>query len=271
MASLPFPGILYSCTETAHRVGEQLVPEHVLCLVVAGRLHFYTPLGAQVYETGALVLVHRHQLVKTTKVPPVGGQFKSISIFLDQAALRGYAARHQLAATAPYRGPTLRPLSHDPFIEGFFSSLLPYFDQPAPPSPALIELKVQEAVGLLLRADPALGHWLFNFAEPGKIDLETFMLQHYTFNVPLAQFAKLTGRSLASFKRDFQRIFNSAPQRWLHQQRLGQAHYLIAQHQQPPAKTYLEVGFENLSHFSTAFKQHFGYTASHLAQQALSH
>ena len=96
------------------------------------------------------------------------------------------------------------------------------------------------------------------------------MLQHYTFNVPLAQFAKLTGRSLATFKRDFQRVFHTAPQRWLHQQRLGQAHFLIAQHQQPPAKTYLEVGFENLSHFSTAFKQYFGYTASHLAQQALS-
>jgi AraC-like DNA-binding protein len=28
---------------------------------------------------------------------------------------------------------------------------------------------------------------------------------------------------------------------------------------------YLEVGFENLSHFSTAFKQEFGYTASSLA------
>ena len=123
---------------------------------------------------------------------------------------------------------------------------------------------------LLLRADPELRHWLFNFDEPGKIDLETYMRQHFTFNVPLGQFARLTGRSLATFKRDFQRIFNSAPQRWLHQQRLEQAHFLIAQHQPPPGKTYLEVGFENLSHFSTAFKQYFGYTASHLARQALA-
>lgn len=261
-------GILYSCEEVVHRVGEQFVPEHVLTCIVAGETQFYTPLGAQAYGAGTLVLVHRHQLVKTTKVPPARGNFKAINVILDQAALRRYAAAHGLAATAPYLGPALRPLSHDPFVQGFFSSLLPYFDHPVPLSPALLELKVQEAIGLLLRADPDLRHWLFNFDEPGKIDLETFMLQHFTFNVPLARFAKLTGRSLATFKRDFQRIFSTAPQRWLHQQRLGQAHFLIAQHQQPPAKAYLEVGFENLSHFSTAFKQHFGYTASHLAQQA---
>jgi AraC family transcriptional regulator, exoenzyme S synthesis regulatory protein ExsA len=268
MAPPSFSGILYSCTEAAHRVGEQFVAEHALSFVVAGEMQFYTPQGTQVYGAGSVALVQRHQLVKTTKMPAAAGHFKAINIVLDQVALHRYAAAHQLAATAPYQGATLRPLSDDVFIQGFFSSLLPYFDQPATLSPALVELKVQEAIGLLLRHDPALRQWLFNFDEPGKIDLEAFMLQHYTFNVPLSQFARLTGRSLATFKRDFQRLFNTAPQRWLHQQRLNQAHFLIAQQQQAPAKAYLEVGFENLSHFSTAFKQHFGYTASHLAQQA---
>lgn len=271
MAPSSLPGILLSCDEVAHRVSEQFVAEHILSFLVAGETRFYTPLGAQAYGAGTPALVLRHQLIKATKVPPAGGPFKAINIMLDQGALRRYATAHQLAATAPYLGPPLRTFSGDGFMQGFFSSLLPYFDQPAHLSPALIELKVQEAIGLLLRADPELRNALFNFDEPGKIDLETFMLQHYTFNVPLTHFAKLTGRSLATFKRDFQRIFHAAPQRWLHQQRLAQAHFLIAQHQQPPAKAYLEVGFENLSHFSTAFKQRFGYTASHLAQQALAH
>lgn len=270
MSSPPFASILYSCNEAAYRVSEQFVPEHVLSFLVAGETQFYTLQGTQVYGASTLILVQRHQLVKTTKVPPVGEPFKAINIILDQAALHRYAATHQLLATAAYQGPTIRPFSNDPFMRGFFSSLLPYFDQPTHLAPSLVELKVQEAIGLLLRADPDLRDWLFNFDEPGKIDLETFMLQHYTFNVPLRQFAKLTGRSLATFKRDFQRIFSVSPQRWLHQQRLSQAHFLIAQRQQPPARAYLEVGFENLSHFSTAFKQYFGYTASRLAQQAVS-
>ena len=55
------------------------------------------------------------------------------------------------------------------------------------------------------------------------------------------------------------------PEWWLHRQRLEQAHHLIAKQQQAPAAVHLEVGFETLPHFSTAFKQLFGYTASSLA------
>lgn len=271
MAALSSSCVLYSYDEVVRRRREQFAAEHVLSFLVAGESRLYTPLGTQLYGAGTLALVRRHQLVKTTKVPPVGGTFKCINIVLDEPALHHYAATHQVAATAPYVGAGTRTLSHDPFIRGFFSSLLPYFEQPGHLSPTLANLKVTEAIELLLSADPNLRHWLFDFDQPGKIDLETFMLQHFTFNVPLSQFAKLTGRGLATFKRDFQRIFSTSPQRWLHQQRLGQAHFLIGQHQQPPAKAYLEVGFENLSHFSTAFKQPFGYTASQLARHATPH
>ena len=51
---------------------------------------------------------------------------------------------------------------------------------------------------------------LFDFNEPFKIDLEAYMNMNYTFNVPMEKFAKLTGRSLATFKRDFKKIFNAS-------------------------------------------------------------
>lgn len=63
---------------------------------------------------------------------------------------------------------------------------------------------------------------------------------------------------------DFQKIFVQSPEKWLLQKRLEEAHYLIMQKQQNPGSVYLEVGFENLSHFSVAFKNHFGYNASSL-------
>jgi AraC-like DNA-binding protein len=45
--------------------------------------------------------------------------------------------------------------------------------------------------------------------------------------------------------------------------RLKEAHFLIAERNQKPSDAYIEVGFENLSHFS--FKQMFGYNPSSLA------
>jgi len=88
------------------------------------------------------------------------------------------------------------------------------------------------------------------------------MIRSFTFNVEMKQFAYLTGRSLATFKRDFEKIFHRSPGRWLHQKRLAQADYLIREKGKKPSDVYLEVGFEDLSHFSFAFKKEFGKAPS---------
>lgn len=85
------------------------------------------------------------------------------------------------------------------------------------------------------------------------------MQQNYIFNLPLQRFAYLTGRSLSTFQRDFLKIFETTPQRWLTQKRLELAHYLIEDKKMKPSEAYIEAGFENLSHFSRAFKAEFGY------------
>jgi len=60
---------------------------------------------------------------------------------------------------------------------------------------------------LLLQINPAFKNILFDLDQPGKTDLAEFMQQHFRFNVELKRFAYLSGRSLATFKRDFEKIF----------------------------------------------------------------
>jgi AraC-like DNA-binding protein len=115
-----------------------------------------------------------------------------------------------------------------------------------------------------MQVDLSLRHCLFNFTDPGKIDLEEFMCKNFMFNVSLETFAKMTGRSLSTFKRDFGKVFNSSPSRWLKKKRLEHAHYLIKVKRKTPSDVYLEVGFENLSHFSSSFKEAYGYNPSAL-------
>lgn len=123
---------------------------------------------------------------------------------------------------------------------------------------ALGILKVKEAVQLLLHVQPALREFLFDFSEPHKIDLEKFMLSNFHFNVPVEKFAQLTGRSLAGFKRDFQKTFAMSPRQWLQEKRLTEARHLIERKNKKPSAIYLDLGFESLSHFSHAFKKKFG-------------
>jgi len=73
----------------------------------------------------------------------------------------------------------------------------------------------------------------------------------------MKKFGYLTGRSLTTFKRDFKKAFNNTPQKWITQKRLELARSQMLKKRQKPVDVYLETGFENLSHFSFAFKKHF--------------
>jgi len=59
----------------------------------------------------------------------------------------------------------------------------------------------------------------------------------------------MTGRSLSAFKRDFKAIFNETPGRWLIQKRLQEAYFLIDKKNKKASEIYLDLGFEDLSHF----------------------
>lgn len=73
---------------------------------------------------------------------------------------------------------------------------------------------------------------------------------------------------LAGFKRDFEKAFQAPPRKWLQEKRLKEAHYLIHKKKQKPGDIYLDLGFENLSHFYTSFKQKFGMTPEMLSHQS---
>jgi len=254
--------LLYSCVDQKQRGSEQLIVEHALGYLISGEIHLQTNNGVIVLEEGSIGIMRRNQLVKSIKVPPPGGVFKSLNIFITQDFLRKYCAENKIEAQEKYTGAPMIQLSPDPFLKGYFDSLVPYFDSRAPASDNMADLKTKEAVELILRRGPEFYRYLFDFTEPYKIDLEAYMNQNYMFNVPTSQFARLTGRSLASFKRDFEKVFNTSPGQWLQQRRLSEAYYLIREKGRKPSDVYLDVGFENLSHFSYSFKKTFGMAPS---------
>jgi AraC-like DNA-binding protein len=259
--STSFENMLYSCSSTLQRATEQFIEVHALAHVLSGELHFTTIKGTKILKAGSLGLIKRNQLVKATKVPPPGAEFKSINIFFNQEILRSYRSEHHLQSSGQMEGEIFE-IRVDSFMNGFFQSLQPYFEKPERMTTLLTELKTKEAIELILTSRPPLLEVLFDFSEPYKIDLEAFMQKHFKFNISIDVLARLTGRSRAGFKRDFEKIFHTSPGQWLKQKRLQEAFYLIKVKGIKPSVAYLEVGFENLSHFSYAFKKQFGINPS---------
>ena len=105
---------------------------------------------------------------------------------------------------------------------------------------------------------------LFDFNAPWKIDLLEFMEKNYAYDLTIEDIAHYTGRSLAAFKRDFRKISDLPPQKWLIEKRLKVAQEKLLHEKKKVSEVYLEVGFKNLSHFSTAYKKKFGYSPSNV-------
>lgn len=259
------PSVIYSCYFDVHREGEQFVPEHVLTYQLAGTMLVYDGKKEYCVQEGSFCFARRNQLAKFVKRPPEGKEFRSVAVIIDQATLKDISIGMGYTAGRGNTGDNLYVLPSDKLIAAYMESLRHYESLPYKGNETLFSLKVKEAVLLLLRTHPQLKNVLFDFTEPGKIDLEQFMNRHFHFNVELKRFAYLTGRSLATFKRDFEKIFHLSPSRWLQQKRLEQAYYLIKQKGASPSDVYLEVGFENLSHFSFSFKKMYGVAPSRLA------
>lgn len=257
-----FP-ITFSCYFTRYRIGEQFVPEHAIGYVVSGAFEVNDNNGPITYNAGGVYFCRRNQLAKFVKQPGETGEYRSVSIYFDQDTLRNFSLEYGYSAGKPLHTPAFITLTGHTVLRNYMESLRNYEDVlKKETSGNLLAIKQKEALILLLQAQPELKNVLFDFSEPGKIDLEAFMNRNFHFNVDLSRFAYLTGRSLSTFKRDFEKIFHTTPSRWLLQKRLQEAYYLIREKRRIASDIYLDLGFEDLSHFSFAFKKQYGVAPS---------
>lgn len=164
----------------------------------------------------------------------------------------------------PYR---VTKLARSPILKGLFKSLEVYLEANIVPDHSVMILKTREALHGLLQAKPELIHTFIDFSRPEKADLLRFMENNFTQKLSLEHFARLTGRSLATFNRDFRKVFNCPPYQWIKQQRLLLAKRLLTFTPKIPSAVYLEVGFEDLAHFSRSFKKQFGINPSEVQKE----
>lgn len=148
------------------------------------------------------------------------------------------------------------------FLEGYFHSMLNYFRGIDRPPDQILVLKLKELLLTLMVSNPLLTTYFHNLADSSKPSLHQVMEKNFCFNLKLEDFAELSHRSLSTFKRDFQEVYKERPGKWLLQRRVHRASHLMANSEISISEVAYESGFENLSHFSRAFKQITGLSPS---------
>lgn len=212
---------------------------------------------------GECAFIRRNNRVTLTKQPKDDEQYSGIFMMFQRNFLReiyNKLEKKQIPVDTDKFEDSVIKLKSNPDIESLFGSMKPYFNSEYNPSEDLMNLKLEEGVHALLNQKQKFYATLFDFTEPWKIDIIDFLEENYMYDLKIEEIAHFTGRSLTTFKRDFKKISSLSPQKWLIEKRLRVAFDKIRNGNKKVSDVYLEVGFKNFSHFSSAFKKQFGFS-----------
>lgn len=242
---------------------EHFVQEHFFLYLVKGTMQGFDGHKHYTLKSGECCIVRKNHLARYNK-QKINDQFEKVIVVFDELFLRNFATNHRLSETTTNSDSAFIKIKQSDLLPNFIKSLSPYYSHTGKIDETFSSVKREELLLILLQTNPELNDLFFDFGIPQKINLEEFMNRNYKFNVSIDRFAYLTGRSLTVFKKDFEKIFNDTPSRWLVKKRLQEAYFQIDKEGKKASDIYLDLGFEDLSHFSFAFKKRFGVAPSRL-------
>lgn len=184
---------------------------------------------------------------------------KAFMVFFEEAVITGFLSRcaRSVQQRAAQRSYCLVDRGGDVFRR-FFASLETELQ-----TPAYVRLKLDELLQLFAwRAGDSDFMPLLQTMQhqTPKRNLVRLLEQHDLIHLSVQDLARLSGRSLSTFNRDFKAIYQVTPKRWLQDKRLTRARRLLADPARTVTQVAGEVGYDNVSNFIKAFKTKFGDT-----------
>jgi AraC-like DNA-binding protein len=202
--------------------------------------------------------------------------FKSILIFFDNAALTDFYlkyARHinKIKQKHTIKAEPFVNFKKDAVVLNFINSLDLLLQSNKAISVEMRQIKLEELLLHLLETHPVE---LLSFQVNERKDLDDLEIKkvvesNVTSNINIEELAFLCNVSLSTFKRRFEKIYCTSPNKWILQQRMELAKHLLQGHREKPSAVFHKVGYENHSSFSQSFKQYFGISPKDCQLQSM--
>ncbi|UFH54572.1 helix-turn-helix transcriptional regulator [Spirosoma sp. KNUC1025] len=246
---------------------EVFFEEHAVIVVLEGEKKFSSPTQELHVRKGDILFFQRGCYSMNESID---SSYRSLVFFVNEKLLKEFVSQHlTLFQPSLTSLPTdlILSFSSSPTFTTFIDSLLPYFGAKTPFLNELLRLKFQELLLHLLELDSTkqLRSILLHIYQGQKTDLNYLMSTYFLKPLSMNELAKLSGRSLSAFKRDFEDHFHTSPGHWIRKKRLEHAHFLLRNTHQNVSEVSMEIGYESVSHFIKAYKQQYGFTPKQAA------
>ena len=255
--------IIDQCIVTAGERGTFFLEQHLLYVVLGGSVKLTCGRQTWTVSKNEMILLRRAQSVSYEKQgSEETGLFESQLFAINDELLKDFLTSQQvqIPQMTEELGAQVSPMSDR--LVAYCWSLSPYFNDPSQVNPGLLRLKVMELLYNVMDCSKNIFRQMLQLRQPVKTDIHRVIEENYTSPISLDELAYLSGRSLSSFKREFQNIYGESPARWIREKRLSKAQQMLRSSSLSVADVAYSLGFENPTHFSRIFKQQYGYAPS---------
>jgi AraC-like DNA-binding protein len=237
---------------------------------MAGEMLLKTLSGEYVQKAGDCIFAKKGSMLSARH--NIREDFCELRVFVPDAFIKTVFRKYGMSVrpTDDDRTDAVIPLPSNEVLEIYFHSLLTYFRQPAPPSESLLRLKFEELLVNLVSNDVhrPMTNFFKGLCASNKTSVREIMEANFFCKLSLEEFARLCGRSLSAFKREFKDIFQTTPGKWLQLKRLEYSRYLLETTNMSIDEIYMISGFENRSHFNRVFKSKYNLTPGRFNRQS---
>lgn len=255
--------IIDQCIVTAGERGTFFLEQHLLYVVLGGTVKLTC--GRQSWTVGKnemILLRKAHSVSYEKHGSEETGRFESMLFAINDELLKDFLTSQQVQIPPMNEelGAQVSPMSER--LVSYCWSLAPYFNNPSQTNPGLLRLKVMELLYDVMDCSKNIFRQILQLRQPVRADIHRVVEENYTLPISLVELAYLSGRSLSSFKREFQDIYGEPPARWIREKRLSKARQMLLSSRLSVADIAYSLGFENPTHFSRIFKQKYGVAPS---------
>lgn len=253
---------------------ELLLTSSMLVVVLNGTKIIHTDGKRFEIGRGRAFFARKGSYVVTERLSPETGSFESLIFFFEDRFLHDfiekYLGPHQVADASTMPG--IFPLTMSSLVISSIEGVLPYFTRKGDRTRSILRLKFQEILLNLLDSEDHSGFhaFLHHLKKHRKKDLCHVVEKNLVKNLTINELARLSGRSLTGFKREFHDCYGEPPRVWINRKRMERAHALLQTDHRSVTDVCYETGFTSLSHFIKLFKHTYGVTPKQFQKDHLN-
>ena len=257
---LPFHVYDYGSTSEISKQ-QILLNKHTFSFLQEGTKEVFFDNSTYAIDNSQFLLMKSGHCLMTEKLSSDLDYYRSLLFFFSNDDVLEFIRKYELKYTKDDIFYSTYAFTYDTFISRFVESLTDISKLSKSLQQHMLQAKFEEIMLYLIEQNGV--DFLYAITHNNDSQTQKFIktVESNQLNkLTLKELSFLSNMSVSTFKREFEKHYQTSPSKWFLDKRLEHSAFLLKHKAQRPTDIYEDIGYESLSNFIQAFKIKFGMT-----------